>query len=339
MKNHPFKNFIPYAVAPVVLTKLRDAYITQVDGTDENELLDALVEREARDPGEHDWRSFGFVPPLSTDESLLVSPTMGIYHLAIQFNERILPAKVRDEHVAKRIAAIEERDGRRIHKKEYAQVRDEVQFELLPKAFIKRPVVHVLFVLQRIFIFTASAKICDDIFILLRDVGLTEGAFLISGSTVERVTGLLDSLATEAQERFEAAAEGTFKLEKQTIKVKDRDIYGHEVQEIVQAGYTPKELRINMLNEDDDEALLTFTLNEKFVFKRVQISDVALESAFESQDQDDNAAAFQAFTIIMAGYCQKLVNTVIDELGGIELKTKPDDKKAEKPVEDDEDEL
>lgn len=144
MKNHPFKNFIPYAVAAVVQDKLRDAYLTQVDGTDENDLLDALVERQVRDPGEHDWRSFGFVQPLSTDDGLLVSPTSGIYHLAIQFNERILPAKVRDEHVAKRIAAIEERDGRKVHKKEYAQVRDEVQFELLPKAFIKRSMVHVL---------------------------------------------------------------------------------------------------------------------------------------------------------------------------------------------------
>lgn len=339
MKNHHFKNFIPYAVAAVVQDKLRDAYLTQVDGTDENDLLDALVERQVRDPGEHDWRSFGFVQPLSTDDGLLVSPTSGIYHLAIQFNERILPAKVRDEHVAKRIAAIEERDGRKVHKKEYAQVRDEVQFELLPKAFIKRSVVHVLFVAQRIFIFTASAKICDDIFILLRDVGLTERAFLINGSTVKNVTALLESVATEAQERFEAAAEGTFKYEKQTIRVKDRDIYGHEVQEIVQAGYTPKEMRINLMEEDGDDALLAFTLSDKFVFKRVQIGDVALESAFESQNVKDGEAAFQAFTIIMADYCRQLVNTIIEELGGIELKTKPDDKKVEKPVEDDEDEL
>lgn len=328
MKNHPYKNFVPYTVSPSVLTDLRVAVRELMSGeaSDEGE----LEKHTSRDPAPQAWRSAGLVQPTS-EPYLLVEITTGTYILAVQFNERILPAKVRDEHVRKKVEAIEEREGRKVHRKEYAQLREEVEFELLPKAFIRRSIVYVMFTdRNKLFVFTSSAKRADDTLAILRNCELTAGCRVVR--TVNDPSELLDAVA-DCAERLEAADAAVLKGEnKRTIRIKDRDIYGDEVQKLLEAGYSPSELRMNFHDENvDDDVLLEFTLNDQLFFKRVQFSDFALESRFEAEGEDANV--FTSFALLVANHYSDLVDHVVEQLGGL-LKSEQKD-----AADDEDDEL
>ena len=84
------------------------------------------------DPNGQTWSTVGLVPV--TDEGFIFHSLDGMGLLfCVQFNERILPAKVRDEHFRKTLDAIEQREGRKPTKKEYAELRDEAERDLLPQ--------------------------------------------------------------------------------------------------------------------------------------------------------------------------------------------------------------
>ncbi len=232
------------------------------------------------DPSGGAWRSIGFIDCPFEGDSLAhdLDGAGTLFH--IQFNERILPGKVRDEVLAKRVADIEQLDGRKINKKDYAQLREQVEFDLLPRAFIRRTVVPVMFVkaTRQVLIFTSSAKRCDDVIGLL--CGAIEGLKIISiDATPAR---LLDNLClgnecyTDDQDKIEATDSGVFKGEnKRTVRVKGREIDSPEVGEIIAAGYKASELGIAFTEHASTEPQSVATLNDQLVFKRVEHAGIA----------------------------------------------------------------
>ena len=126
MTTNPYKNFIPYLVSS-------DAKTDDLD----------LDLHRSKEPSGGQWRSIGLINALP-GEGLLVDMDGGKM-MCVQFNERILPGKVRDEHLGKRVAKLEQMEGRKLSKKEYAQLREQVEFDLLPRAFVRRTNVPVIF--------------------------------------------------------------------------------------------------------------------------------------------------------------------------------------------------
>lgn len=119
---NPFKAFIAYAIA-----NIPDEYDPE-----------AL---SSQDPSGGQWSTMGFIEPLpGLGESMVAMPSSMLF--AIQFNDRMLPAKVRDERVKAMVARLEAQQGRKVGKREYAEIREQVEFEMLPQAFIKRTVVY-----------------------------------------------------------------------------------------------------------------------------------------------------------------------------------------------------
>lgn len=332
MKNHPFKNFIAYTLGERVIPQLTLAARQQYEGFS-CDFLEKLDELTSVDPGSQSWRSVGFVQPAGA-ETLLYEVERGTYLLAVQHNERILPGKVRDEAVAKLVAEIEEREDRTVYRKEYAQLREEAEFTLLPRAFIRRTTVHVLFTDGFMFICTSSAKRADDTMVKIAEL-LGEGHGIRLVQTIVQPWELLNSVAhkivSDKDENFTLHAADAAALaggDKRTIRIKDRDIYGEEVQDLLASGYEPTELRMGF---SDDEELLTFSLNDKFFFKRVQFDGTFLNNQEKPEDAD---AEMRSFTLLVARHYRDLVQIVTTLLGGI---VKPAEKpKADAADEDDE---
>lgn len=342
MKNHPYKNFVAFTVTPGFILDLAEAS----DVINVEQFEEELQKYISRDPSATAWRSAGLVSPVTDSDALFHTVQHGTYLLAVQFNERILPGKVRDEHLRERIASVEEREGRKVYRKEYAQLRDEVEAQLLPKAFIRRSNVYVMFTgKNKMFVFTSSAKRSDETLAVLRDALPFDTAKCRLLDTVDTPDSLLRSVAEDniphpdsSSVRFEADDAAVLHgSEKRTIRVKDRDIYGDEVQELIASGYTPSELRMTY-GEDgaaEGDRLLTFTLNDKLFFKRIQFTEFAMESASEAQDEDDARSIFNAFTMLVSHYYSALVNDVIHTLGGLEVVKD----KTPAPIDNEDDEL
>ncbi len=102
------------------------------------EQLSAALARQAAKPcGGLEPFSFGFSPPLGRLGKELVHAANGCTLLCARKEERLLPGSVVKETLEERIAEIEMRDDRRVRGKERKRMRDDVIFELMPKAFTR----------------------------------------------------------------------------------------------------------------------------------------------------------------------------------------------------------
>lgn len=79
----------------------------------------------------------GFVRPLKGHDNFVIAADhllMGVW----QETSRLLPGGVIKEELEERLDAIEARDGRRPGRKEKAALKDEITFELMPRAFTRQ---------------------------------------------------------------------------------------------------------------------------------------------------------------------------------------------------------
>lgn len=255
MATNPFKAFIPYLYVAIPNFKRPcDAW-------------------EYDDPSGGQWSTVGLTEPID-GEGLVVSLQGAGTLMAVQFNERILPGKVRDEMLAKEVARIEQAQGRKVSKKDYAQLRDQCEFTLLPKAFIRRTKVMVLFTGTYMLICTSSQRRADDVAALLISVfGETFQPSQIAAKNDMR--GVLTTLAKEGSHDLDGdvsfCADDSAVLkgaEKRTVRIKDKDISDSDVQTFIQQAYEVTELGVSML--DDGEEKMTLVIDTNLCFKRIE---------------------------------------------------------------------
>lgn len=269
----------------------------------------------ARDPASQSWDSMGLIAPF--EEGRIVHSLDGAaYLLAYQFNQRILPGAVRDEKLKERLADLVEREGRDATKQEYAQLRDQVEDELLPQAFIRRTVVPVLVYKKRIIIGNTSAKKHADItyhlsqLMVAREIDCEIHLIFTEddAAVVLKKLALEGDLPTDMGRYFHTADAAVFKGgDKRTMRIKDRAISHAEVQHaLVDGAYGVTELRVEYMSEDDDK-LITCTITDKLMVKGIKLAEsLELESA-----EDAHATYF-----LYAKQLDALTDDMIDIMGG-----------------------
>ena len=94
-----------------------------------------LQQQPFRACGAHDEFSFGWTPPLGRASDALVHANNGFFMLCAKKEEKVIPASVINEMLAERVNDIEEREVRKLSAKERTRIKDELIFELLPRAF------------------------------------------------------------------------------------------------------------------------------------------------------------------------------------------------------------
>lgn len=302
MSTNPFKAFIPYLVdaTPGIATHpFHDHRVTEPSGGD--------------------WRRVGLTFPLPIAGAITESLDGNAYLMAVQFNERILPGKVRDEKVSKEVKRLQDAEGRKLSKKEYAQVREQVEFDLLPKAFVRRTIVHVLFfrlgIHTAMLVCTSSQKRADDC------VAVLMGAF---GDTlrpwkIETTLPIEQRLTTLAKDNYWTEVDYDLPFEptdcavlkggeKRTVRIKDKDISDSDVQSMLEH-MVVNELGIQY--GDSAENGVTFTLNTNLTFKRITLPDVKTTALKED---------FFGFAVLCAGTYKRLLADLLPALGGIKDK-------------------
>jgi DNA recombination-dependent growth factor C len=283
----------------------------------------------AKDPASFAYESLGLMPPFESDRP--VHDLDGAaYLLCYQYNQRILPGAVRDEKLKVRIAELAEREGREVTKTEYAQLRNEVEKELLPQAFIRRTYIPVLVYKDLLLICHTSVKRQEDIIDHLcrlfgvRNISTTIELFFTNNdidTTLKTVAIDGSSDQNVGESYFEASDAAVLKgSDKRTMRIKDRNVSHAEVQNaLVNGSYSVIELRMDW-NTEDGDTLMTFNLTDKFIVKSIKMAEtVELKSA-----EDLHATYY-----IYAQQFKALVPDIIDLLGG----------ESSPPAGDDDDEL
>ena len=99
------------------------------------ELATSLQSQPFRPCGSHDLASFGWTATLGNGSEELVHACNGYLMVCAKKQEKVIPTPVINELLQEKISEIEEQEARKLGSKERSRIKDELIFELLPKAF------------------------------------------------------------------------------------------------------------------------------------------------------------------------------------------------------------
>lgn len=290
MASNPFKSFIPYNV------KIK-AY------------NDFPNYPSVTDPSGGQATTIGFAD-LPNAERLWETEAGRI--CAVQINERLLPAAVVKEEVVKRCDRLAEQQGHKVSKADRAAIKDQVEFDLLAKAFIKRTTIYVAFYGRtNMLVFTSSQRRADQVVAFLADV--SDGTIEPRKIETERqVGGWLTSLAHDSDiYTFFAGESATLVGEDgRAANLKKIAVEGETVQDLLQSGYTVTSMKVihaPTLEKKDD---IGFTLTDKFIFKGFSIDGVK-----SSQAKED----FEGFAVLHLQAIKKVLKELMPLLSEEEL--------------------
>lgn len=343
MKN-PFKNFLVYQLGIVarpgvsVIGNLMGDIAsneTNEDGNYNDEVYTRGAEHS--DPTGAQWVRYGLAT-VAEGEFMHDLDGAGLL-MGVQFNQRILPAATRDEEVKKKVERLEASIGHKASKADYAAIRDEVEFELLPKSHIRRTIVYVLLTPEnKAIVFNTSSKKAIDALACVQ--GFINNFFEIQvhAFECERLpVPWMDALARSDEDGlFMPARSLMVKGEnKRTIRVKDRGVGSVEVQAVLSTeGYEVRELQIDWYDEGEVDPKMAFTFTEKMAFKNCVIDAVVMT---EHGDKDAQEVGFHSFAWICARMYRDLIKQIATELGGQKLPTPS--KEPSTATDEDEDEF
>ncbi len=101
------------------------------------QIAEALGEQTFKPCGGLEPFSYGWSAPLGRHGTELAHAANGFTLICARREQRLLPASVVRDVLDERIAAIEEAEARNVRAKEKRRMRDEITFELMPRAFTR----------------------------------------------------------------------------------------------------------------------------------------------------------------------------------------------------------
>jgi recombination associated protein RdgC len=291
--------------------RLTEAFTLTAEELEEK--LDALAFRPC---GSHEDFSLGWVSPIGKAAPLVHSAN-GFMMICTKKEERVLPASVLNEMLQEKIAETEEEQGRKLSKKERTAIKDELIFELLPRAFTFSRKLYAYIDVKGGFMVvdSASATKAEDLLSLLRKcLGSLPAVPL---NTVEKPIATMTQWLISQQTPKDISIEDECELRAPeeaggVIRCKRHDLSLPEIKNHLDIGKQVIKLALNW----DDR--LSFILDENLSVKRLKFLDLIQDQVTETH-ADDEAARFDVDFSIMSLELANFIPRLLEIFGG-ELK-------------------
>ncbi|HHR5909315.1 TPA: recombination-associated protein RdgC [Providencia alcalifaciens] len=295
-----FKNAIVYRMT-------RDIQISS------DELEAQLKNLEFSPCGSQDMMKVGWTNPIKTGEALTHSVGNQILFVAKR-EEKILPTDVIKKELQAKIDKLETEQGRRLKKTEKDSLKDEVVQDLLPRAFSKESTVSVWIDNdnQRIIVDASSAKRAEDTLALLRK---TLGSLPVVPLTMKTpieltlTDWLRDGVIPQGFNLTDEAELKAMLAEGGIARFKKQDLVSDEIASHIEAGKLVTKLSL------DWNDTIQFTLCDDCSLKKIKFSDM-LKAQNDDIDREDIAQRFDADFALFTGEMTRLIDSVIQSLGG-----------------------
>lgn len=255
---------------------------------------------------------FGWSPPLINGENLAYQAD-GKILLVAKREEKILPGEVVSRELDKRIAALEEKEERKLKKTERAALKDDVIATLLPQAF-SRFKATALFINPKeklIYVDSATSKTAEDVLALLRKSlgSLPVVPLAFERDPAETMTEWLTENNAPDWLMLREEVEIREKDDLGIIRCKQKSVEDEEIIGLAKEGLISK-LALEWENN------LSFILQDDGTLKRLKFDDNIKE---QNDDivKEDVAARFDADFVLMTNVLAKTASALIKEFGGI----------------------
>ena len=254
---------------------------------------------------------FGWVNALGKHGNSIVHAVNNNFLLCARKEEKILPAPVIKEQLEEKMAQLEAEQSRSATKKEKEQFKEDIIFELLPRAFSRVTDTHAYIspAHNTIVINTSSRSKAEDFLALLRKVLGTLPVTSLSPETapdeimtdwlVEKNLGNNFQLGMEAE--FNALGD-----DGAVVRVKNQDLDSDEIKAHLDADKYVVKLALEW-----DESL-SFILCDDLAIKRLKFFDVIHEQN-DDIDSDDVLARLDADFALMAGELNRFIDDLLAE--------------------------
>ena len=282
----------------------------------EDELEAGLIQYAFKPCGPQQPEALGWVSPMGTLSEQLVHSGSGMLLMTARREERLLPAAVLRDAVNEKVLQIERDEDRKVGRKQKLEIRDQLQFEMMPRAFTRSSHIQGLLMPEQklLVVDAASRKKAEEWVSLLRQS---------LGSLPVRPVATVQSLPT----LFTQWLNGKKSIPKQislgeecdlqskeeqgaTVRLRRQHLHGDEVTVHTRAGKVATRLEVEW-NQS-----LSFVLTEDAEIKRLRFADTLVEQV-EADGVNDEAAEFDARFALMGLELSRFLPALWKTLGGL----------------------
>lgn len=275
---------------------------------------DALNERLAKHPltpcGGLERQRLGWRPIRAEDD--YVYSQNGQVLIALGIEEKLLPAAVVKQAAEEKAAEIEAQEGYRPGSKRRKEIREQIEDEMLPRAFVKRNTVYAwLDPVQGWLAVDAASATKAEALVKLLGESAPDLPLKLPHTQLSPGVAMTGWLAEgEAPAGFSIDRDCELRLpgeDRATVRYVRHALDGEEIGQHIAAGKQATRLGLTWADR------VSFVLTEKLEVKRLQFLDILKE---QSEQAEDAEAMFQIEFALMSGELAHLIAGLIEALGG-----------------------
>lgn len=278
------------------------------------EELEETLARSVFNPcGSMDLASRGWVPAMGKEGVQLVHSANGFHLLCLREESKLLPSSVIRDALIQRVDEKEAAESRKIRKREKEQMKEEILFELLPRAFsrVKQTYAFIDSVEGWLVVDAGSWKQAEAFTEYLREcLGTLPIAPPATNEAPQSVmTQWLASerLPSDIQLGEEAVFEDP-QTEGCEVRCKRQDLHADEIKGHIKSGKRIRRMAVNVGER------LSCVLDADYSVKRLKFSDVVKESA--DSGAETAAERFDADFTLMTLETRRLLPRLLELFGG-----------------------
>jgi recombination associated protein RdgC len=271
--------------------------------------LDTQLEQTRLKPvGALELSSRGFISPFGRDGEALSHRIGDALWLTVGSEDKLLPSSVVNDLLQKKLAELEQREGRKPGGRTRKRLKEDLVHELLPRAFVRPGRTDALLDLEHglCVVDTSSRKNAENVVSEIRHALGSFPALPLNAEVAPRavLTGwiagepLPDGLSLGDEcELKDAADKGA------VVKCQRQELTGEEIGKHLESGKQVTRLALTL----DDH--VSFVLGEDLVLRKFKLLDGAVDQ-LESTERDDIRAELDARFALMAGEVQRLFSVL-----------------------------
>lgn len=275
--------------------------------------INALLAEEALKPcPPHARFIYGWLP---VADEFFAQEVAGATLICMGKEERVLPRSVIHRELEERISSQEAQLLRALKRTEKAQMAEEVEFELLPKAFCLQKRMYAILdnVSNHLIINASSQTQAAQLTSFLRKTlpGLRIEPLQYGENLGARFSEWISSPAT-IPPSFQLASDCLLFSpddEKKRFTCKGYELPAEEILALLAQGLVPAEISVQW-NER-----IQFTLTQEFSIKRIKCMDYLIEEFHEFRQLEDDAQQRDAALTLLSGELRAMITDLLKHLG------------------------
>ena len=280
------------------------------------ELSEQLATKAFKPCAGQDQSSFGWVPPLGDDGEEYIHTANGYVMICGQRQERVLPAAVINDQLSEQVKALQEQEGRKLGRKERQSLKEEIIFDLLPRAFTRSSKQFAYIAPKEgwLVIDAASATKADFLQSYLREtLGTLPVIPAVANNIPQHV--MTSALQTGSLTGFELGHECELRSkldENAVLRCKHHDLSSDEITNHLEAGMFVSKLGLEW------KGGVECVVDDKLAIKRLKFADEIQEKA-DSVDAESAAAQFDIDFSVMTLELSSFIADLMEAFGGEKL--------------------